>query len=139
MWRCVPLLLTDTRVHGDTWEVALAQKAIKLRSTHSALDEDDDLVVVELIEDVVETTVLLRLAELDVVLLQTVEGELGLVIDVDLQRVLHELLADRAGGGGERGRKHHDLFLGWRGTEDLLNVAAHVWQRSQYLGSCTRW
>lgn len=93
----LPLLLTDTRVHGHRREVALAQKTIELRGTNCALDEDDDLVVVQLVKNVVETAILLLLAELDVELLQAVKSELGLVVNVDLKWVLHELLADRAG------------------------------------------
>ena len=99
----VPLLLGNTGVDGDTGEVALAQKLVKLGGTEGALDEDDDLVELQLVEEVVELAVLLGLTELDVVLLETVEGELGLVVNVDLQRVTHELLADGAGLLGQGG------------------------------------
>ena len=80
----LPLLLTDTRMHGHRREVAFAQKTVKLGGTDSALDEDDHLIVVKLIKDVVQSAILLLLAELDVVLLETVQGKLGLVVDVDL-------------------------------------------------------
>jgi hypothetical protein len=122
----VPLLLRNTRVDGDTGEVALAQKLVELSGTESALDEDDDLVELQLIEKVVELTVLLSLTKLDVVLLETVEGELSLVVNVNLQRVTHELLADGTGLLGEGGREHHDLLLCWGSTEDFLHVTAHV-------------
>lgn len=121
-----PLLLGNTGVDGDTGEVALAQKLVKLGGTKSALDEDDDLVELQLVEQVVELAVLLGLAKLDVVLLETVEGELGLVVHVDLQRVTHELLADGTGLLGQGGREHHNLLLCWGSTEDLLHIAAHV-------------
>jgi hypothetical protein len=113
-------------VHRNGREVTLAQKPVELGGTDGALDEDDDLVVHQLIEQVVETSVLLGLGEADVVLLKTVQCELGLVIDVNLEGVLHELLAHRPGLGGERGRKHHDLFLSGSRTENFLHIAAHV-------------
>lgn len=46
-----------------------------------------DLVELEVVEQVVELSVLLLLLELEEVLLQTVQGELGLVVDVDLERL----------------------------------------------------
>ena len=58
-------------------------------------------------------------------LLKAVKGELG-VIDVDLHRILHELLADGAHVLAERSREHHHLLLVRRGLEDLLHVLAHV-------------
>ena len=77
-------------------------------------------------------------------LLQTVQRELRLVVDVDLQRlshkvskdaephenrthILHKLLACRADLLGQRGREHHDLLVVGRGAKNLLDVAAHVW------------
>lgn len=122
----LPFFLGHVGVHGDGGEVALAQKAIKLTCTERVLHEDDDLVVTKFVKQVVETAVLLILSELNVVLLQTVESKLRLVIDVDLQWILHELLADRFGLVGKCGRKHHDLLLRWRGAEDLLNIATHI-------------
>lgn len=126
MIECLPLLLADTRVHSDRWEIALAEQLVQLGGTESALDEDDDLVELKLIKEIVELAVLLALAELDVVLLQTVQGKLCLVIDVDLKWILHELLADWAGLLSEGGAEHHDLLLRWGGAEDLLDVTAHV-------------
>ena len=126
-WETLPLLLTDTRVHSHRWEVTLAQETIEFRSTHSALDENNDLIVIELIENVVKTTILLSFPELDIVLLETVKRKLSFVVNVDLKWILHELLADRACGWGERGREHHDLFLSGSGAEDFLDVTAHVY------------
>lgn len=68
----VPLLLTDARVDSNAGEVTLAQQLIELSRTKSALDEDDDLVELEVIEQVVELPILLSLRELDVVLLKAV-------------------------------------------------------------------
>lgn len=122
----LPLLLADTRVDSDTGEVALAQQLVQLVSTQGALDEDNDLVELQVIKKLVQLAVLLVLAELDVVLLETVQGELGVVIDVDLERVAHELLADGADLLGQGGAEHHNLLVGGGGTEDLLDVTAHV-------------
>lgn len=44
-----------------------------------------DLIELEVVEKVVELPVLLLLLELEEVLLETVEGQLGLVVDVDLE------------------------------------------------------
>jgi hypothetical protein len=123
----IPLFLRNTGVDGDTGEVALAQKLVELGGTKGALDEDDDLVELQLVEEVVELAVLLGLTKLDVVLLETVKGELGLVVNVDLQRVTHELLADGTGLLRKSGREHHNLLLCWGSAEDFLHVAAHVW------------
>lgn len=113
-------------MHGDTGEVALAQQLVQLIRTEGALDEDDDLVELEVIQKLVQLSVLLRLAQLDVVLLQTVQRELGVIVDVDLERVAHELLADRSDILRQGGAEHHDLLVGRGGAEDLLNIAAHV-------------
>lgn len=128
-WVNLPLVLRHLRVHSDGREAAFAQQTIKLVRTECVLDENDDLIVVQGVEQIIETSVLLILGKLDVVLLETMQSELSLVIDVDLKRVLHELLADGFGLVGQGCRKHHDLLLCWSGTEDLLDITAHVCQR----------
>ena len=113
-------------MHSNTREVTLAQQLVKLIRTESALNKDDDLVKLEAVQQLVELTVLLRFAEFDVVLLETVQSELGVIIDIDFQRVSHELLANRPDLLREGGTEHHDLLVGGGGAEDLLDVAAHV-------------
>lgn len=122
----LPLLLADTRVNCDTGEVALAQQLVQLVGTLGALDEDDNLVELEVVQKLIQLAVLLLLVELDVVLLQAVEGELGIIIDIDLQRVAHELLADGTNLLGEGGTEHHNLLVGGSCTEDFLDITAHV-------------
>jgi hypothetical protein len=78
------------------------------------------------IEQIVQLAVLLRLLQLDVVLLQTVQRQLRLVVHVDLHRVLHELPADSPDVWRERRRKEHDLLLPRRLLEDFLHVSPHV-------------
>ena len=111
---------------SDTGKVALAQELVKFGSTKSTLDENDDLVEFEVVQQLIELTILLAFTELDVVLLKTVKGKLGLVIDVNLQRVLHKLLADLASVLRKCGTEHHNLLLSGSGTENLLHVATHV-------------
>jgi len=83
--RHVPLLLRKTRMHGNAREATLSQQLVEFDGASDALDKDDDLVKVERVEKVVKLAVLLRLFESDKVLLETVEGELGLVIDEDFE------------------------------------------------------
>ena len=91
------------------------------------------LVELERIQQLEELAVLLRVLQLDVVLLQPVQCQLGLVVDVDLHGILHELLADTPDVLAECGAEHHDLLLVRRRTEDLLHVASHVWKRKVQL------
>jgi hypothetical protein len=122
----LPFFLADTRVYSNTGKVALSQQLVELSGALSGFDEDDDLVELKRIEKVVELSVLFRLFELDGVLLQTVEGELGLIVDVDLEGVAHELLADRSDFLRQSGAEHHHLLAGRSGAEDLLDIATHV-------------
>jgi hypothetical protein len=85
-------------MHSNRREVALAEKLVKLSASSSALDENDDLVEFKLIEQFIETTILLGFGETNVVLLKTVKGQFGVIIDVKFERILHKLLADRSGG-----------------------------------------
>lgn len=79
-------------------------------------------------------------------LLKTVQGELGLVVDVNFQglhrgmalvllfhsgqyeiaNILHKLLAGWANLFAERSAEHHDLLGARSLSEDFLDVAAHV-------------
>jgi hypothetical protein len=122
----LPFLLADARVDCDRGEIALAQELVQLGGSDRALHEDDDLVELELVEQLVELTVLLLLIQLDVVLLETMECQLRLVVDVNLKRVLHELLANRSHLLRESSAEHHHLLLGRGSTEDLLDITAHV-------------
>lgn len=124
--RVVPLLLLQTAVNGDGRKVAVDEQFVERGGARHRLDEDDELVELERVEKVDELAVLGRLLELHVVLLEAVERQLGALVDVDLVRVVHELLADRAHLGRQRRREHHDLLLVRRRLEDALDVAAHV-------------
>ncbi|KAH3662352.1 hypothetical protein OGAPHI_005604 [Ogataea philodendri] len=120
------LLLWNTGVHHDGWEVGVAQQLVQCSGSFGRLDKDDHLVELQRVQQLCKLQVLLLLWQVDVVLLQTVQSELLLVVNVDLQWVLHELLADRSDFLGKRGREHHHLFLEWSGSEHLLDVSSHV-------------
>jgi len=119
------LVLLHAGMDADGGEVALGEEAVELVGAGNLGNEDDNLVELQNIEEVVELAVLLGLGKLDVVQLQTVEGELGVVVDVDLHGVLAELAADRADLLAQGGGEHHDLLLVGGHAEDLLDVAAH--------------
>ena len=121
-------------MHGDAGKVAFAQQLVEFGGTQRALDEYDDLVEFQGIEELIQLPVLLRLTELDVELLQAVQGQLRFIVDVDFERVLHELLADRSDLLSESGAEHHDLLLSRSGSEDVLDVPAHVYCRSSVRG-----
>jgi hypothetical protein len=59
--------------------------------------EDDDLIELDVVEQFDELLDLLGVLELDVVLLETMEGQLGVTIDEKFERLLHEESADVLG------------------------------------------
>merc|ERR1719431_2492087 len=57
---------------------------------------------------------------------ETMQRQLGLVVDVNFHGILHELLADRSDILAECCGEHHDLLLMGSGPEDLLDISPHV-------------
>ncbi len=55
------------------------------------------------------------------------QSELGFVIHVDLERILHKFFANGTNLLGECGAEHHNLLLGRRSSEDVLDVSTHIW------------
>lgn len=132
-----PFLLADARVDSNGRELALPEELVELGSTDRALDKDDDLVELQVVKKLVELPVLLTLFQLDVVLLETVKSQLGVLVDIMLGRVLHELPTDRLDLVRQCRTEHHDLLLLRSCTEDVLDIAPHVWQSqlvSEFLG-----
>lgn len=83
------LVLLQVGVDADRGEVAVLQQ---LGQLHSSLDlghEDHNLVEVKDIQQVVQLLVLLGFVQLHEVLLQTVQSQLGVIVDEDLHG-LHE-------------------------------------------------
>lgn len=120
------LFLRQSRVDGDGREVTSAQQLVQLVGSLGGSDEDDDLVEFQRVQQVRQLSVLFLLLQLDVVLLQTMQGQLGFVVNVDLQWVLHELLTDGTDFLRQGGGKHHHLLLVRGVTEDVLDVSSHV-------------
>jgi hypothetical protein len=120
------LLLGHRTVNADTGEVALNQQLVELLGALNRLDKDAHLVELKRVQKVVQLAVLLVLGNADKVLLKTVEGELGLVVDVNLERVLHELLADKTDLLVQGSREHHNLLVVGSLTENALDIAAHI-------------
>ena len=75
---------------ADRGEVALNQKVVKLAGAGDGADEDDDLVELEGVEEVAELPVLSVLGELDKVLLESVKGQLLLIVDQNLEGLSNE-------------------------------------------------
>ena len=119
------LILFQTGVNTDGGKITLREEAIKLIGTSHLRDENDNLVKLEHIKKVVELSVLFGFGKLDVVQLKAVESELGVIIDVDLHRILAELSADGSDFRAEGGAEHHHLLLMGRHSEDLLDITAH--------------
>lgn len=122
----LPLVLADSGVDSDGRKVALAEKLVQLGSADSALDKDDDLVELKVVEKLIQLSVLLALLQLNVVLLETVESELGVFVDIVLCGILHEFAANGLDAFGKRGGKHHDLLLLGGGAEYILHVGTHI-------------
>jgi hypothetical protein len=95
-------------------------------SAVNGVAEDDDLVEVDEVEEFGELAELGTFGNFDVVLGETVEGELGERVDQNFSTVLHEFEGHLAelfsGGGGE----HEDLLLARASHENILDVAAHA-------------
>lgn len=76
--------LRHAGVDGDGWEVVLIQQLVESLASLNALDEDNDLIEVEAIQQREQLAILLLVKQVDVVLLESVERKLCLIIDVDL-------------------------------------------------------
>jgi len=150
-------------VNADTREIAFLQKLVQFHRTCNRFDKDDDLILcekhrlkqprkpylveIQCVQQIIQLAVFARFFELDEVLLQSMQGKLGLVIDKDLERlrkrnhyrpcpnstasthVRHEFFAGDSDILGECGAEHHDLFRVRCDAKDLLDVSAHVWLR----------
>mmetsp|Transcript_110391 Transcript_110391/g.216445 ORF Transcript_110391/g.216445 Transcript_110391/m.216445 type:complete len:296 (-) Transcript_110391:322-1209(-) len=121
-----PLLLRQARVDRDRREVALNEELVQRHGTLHGLHKDHYLVELQSVEAVVQLPVLLLFGQLHVVLQQTVQCQLGLLVHPDLVRSLHKLLAQRPRLGAHGRAEHHHLLLLRRADEDLLDVLPHV-------------
>jgi len=113
-------------VNVDGWEVLVFEKLVQSDASLHRFYEDHDLVEFERVEEVEKLSVLFLFFELAIVLSETVEGELGVVVNVDFHWVGHELFADRSDLFREGGREHHNLLLMRSGLENILNIPSHI-------------
>lgn len=88
------LILLQVSVDGNRGEVVLTQKMVKHLSSVNALNEDNNLVEMQRVKQVNKLLDLFLFLDLDEVLLETVKGELALVVNEDLEGVDHELATD---------------------------------------------
>lgn len=120
------LLLGDTRVHSSAGEAVSVEDLRQTVGSRGGLDENNHLVELEVVEQIAELSVLGLLVNVDKVLLQTVQSELSFVVNENLQRRGHELLADGSDLLRKSGGEHHDLLLSGSDSEDLLHVSSHI-------------
>jgi len=71
----LPLILRQTTVHSFAWQGVLVQNLSKFNCVGNRLDEDDNLVEVETVDEVHQLLDLFVALELNVVLLESVEGQ----------------------------------------------------------------
>jgi hypothetical protein len=85
------------------------------------------LVKIESVNKVGQFGVLLVFFQLDVILLETVEGQLAFVLNQNLGGVSHELSAGHFDVSGEGSGEHEDLLGVGSFLKDFLNVTSHCY------------
>jgi hypothetical protein len=120
------LFLVHASVDIDGWKVLVLEELVQSDASLNRFDKDDDLVEFEGVQEVEQLSVLFLFLEVDKVLSETVKGELGVVVNVDLHWVVHEFLADWSDFFGEGSGEHHDLFLVWGRPENILHISSHI-------------
>ena len=120
------LFLRQISVNGNRGEIFPSEDLVQFNGVLYVLDEDYDLVEHEWIEEVLELSDLFIIFELHVVLLQTMEGKLFLIINKYFERILHEFPTNIFDLWGESGRKHHDLLFMGGCLENWLNISPHI-------------
>jgi hypothetical protein len=79
------LFLVHRTVNVNGGKVLLFQQGRQGNATLDRFDEDDDLVELQRIQQIEQLAIFLRLAQFDVVLLETVQGQLGFIINEDFE------------------------------------------------------
>ena len=87
----LPLFEAHSAVDGLGGDCVLVEHFVEFDGVVHLAHEDDNLVELELVDQIHELADLIALIEADVVLAETVQGELALVLDEDLGGVAHEL------------------------------------------------
>jgi len=120
------LFLVHASVDIDGWKVLVLEELVQSNTSLNRFDEDNDLVEFEGVQEVEQFSVLFLFLEVDKVLSETVKGELGVVVNVYFHWVVHEFLADWSDFFGESGGEHHNLFLVWGRSENILHISSHI-------------
>jgi hypothetical protein len=80
-----PVGLLHARVEAGAGEVALVEQLVEFHGAGHGGHKDNELVEFKGVQEVDQLPVFLFLLQLDIVLLEPVEGEHGTVIDIDLE------------------------------------------------------
>jgi len=118
--------LVHASVDIDGWKVLVFEELVQSNASLNRFDEDNDLVEFEGVQEVKQFSVLFLFLEVDKVLSETVKGELGIVVNVNLHWVVHEFLAHWSDFFRQGGGEHHDLLLVWGGSENILHIPSHI-------------
>jgi hypothetical protein len=125
----LPLLLRDTSVNCFRRNCVFVQDLSQFRRVGNGLNENDDLVEIKGIDQVDEFLDLLVGLELDVVLLQAVQGQLGLILDKYLGWVAHKFAAGIFDVIGQRRGEHHHLLVVRGLFKDFLDITSHTYTK----------
>lgn len=82
-----PLFLRHSRMNTNGREIALDQQFVQLNSTRHRLHKHAHLIELQRIQQIIQLSIFLILLQLEVVLLQSMQRQLCLVIHVDLKRL----------------------------------------------------
>lgn len=122
----LPLSLRDVAVDRFAGNRVFVKDFGQLDRVLHLVHEDDHLVEGQLVDQVDQLGNLLVRLQVDVVLLQAVQGQFALAFNQHLGRVAHEQTACIFNFAGESGSKHHHLLVVRGLFEDLLDVPAHI-------------
>lgn len=90
----LPFLLLELSVNRNGWEIFLSQDLIQLNSILNLSHKDNDLIEHERVQEVSESSDLLVVLQLHVVLLKSVKSKFALVVNENLELILHESSTD---------------------------------------------
>ena len=114
-------------MNGFGGDSILVEDLVQLDGVLNVAHKNDDLVELKVIDQVHQFGDFGLLIKAHVVLGQTVQCELALLLNQDFCGVTHELAACQLDFVRKSGREHHDLLAVGSLLEDLLDVTAHIY------------